>query len=123
MDDQVTMQAVVVTQAAIDADQATERLALFNEAGTPVGYFTEEAVTGADVLLTGLVAGTAVDVAATDTANEAIAKLQAQNDVQLDGSDVLLTGLAAGAATTILATDTVNQAMAKLQAQIDALGT
>lgn len=120
MDDQDVKQ-IVVSQTTMDSNQISEKAALFNEAGTPVGYFTEESVTGADVLLTGYTSGTATPVAASDTANQAIAKVEAQAAVHETGADILLTGLASGSAVAIAATDTVNQAMAKLQAQIDAL--
>lgn len=57
----------------------TERIALFNEDGDPwTPDISAGNVTGAEVLLTGMTAGTNTAVAATDTVNQAIAKLQAQ---------------------------------------------
>lgn len=78
MGNQMVTQAVVVSQTAIKPSQTTEKIAFFTEAGVPIDVDPAASVTGADVVLTGMVAGTATEVAATDTVNEAIAKLQAQ---------------------------------------------
>lgn len=99
MGDQAVRQMIVVSQDTINENELSEKSAFFDEEGAPfnigsVGPQGEPgadgadgadgddapAATGANVLLTGLVAGTATAVAATDTVNEAIAKLQAQID-------------------------------------------
>lgn len=117
----VTKQAILVPATAMDGSRVSERLALFNDDGEPVLALTfEEIPTGADIVLTGYTAGTATDVAATDTVAEGIAKVEAKADV---GTGVLLTGFVTGANTTVLATDTLLEALQKLQGQIDALGT
>jgi hypothetical protein len=76
MDNQETEQAVLVTQAAVDPDMGLGRIALFDESGDPVQNL--ESVSGADVVLTGLIAGSAAAPVATDTINQAVAKLQAE---------------------------------------------
>jgi hypothetical protein len=83
MGDQKTTQAMIVDQSEINKSQVVERFALFDSDGVPVAtddLVTATPPTGADVVLTGMVAGEAAAVAATDTVNEAIAKLQAQVD-------------------------------------------
>lgn len=96
MEGQAVRQMIVVSQDTIDENEIAEKSAFFDEEGEPFNIGTqgeqgiqgiqgepgEDAgdVTGADVLLTGMVAGTDDPVAATDTVNEAIAKLQAQID-------------------------------------------
>ena len=60
--------------------------------------------------------GDAVDVESTDTANEAIAKVEAKADTPDTGAEVILTGYVLGSAVDIAATDTVNQALGKVQA-------
>lgn len=87
-------QAILVSQAAVDGGRALEKIALFDATGTPIA--TDDLVaanppTGEDVLLTGMSAGEAAAVTATDTVNEAIAKLQAQYDA-LDGRVTTLEG-------------------------------
>lgn len=76
---QTVTQGVVTSQGAIRPHQTVEKIALFNQDGTPFDV-DGSAPTGADILLTGLTAGTATPVAATDSVNAAIAKLQAQID-------------------------------------------
>ena len=90
MDNQDLTQAIVVNATDINENQVTQRFAFFDETGTPLELSdliakgdkgdTGPAATGDNVLLTGMVAGEAEAVAATDTVNEAIAKLQAQID-------------------------------------------
>lgn len=114
--DQKTSVLVVTNVPELDANMALQRVALVHDDGTAVD-FTGVATTGDAVLLTGMVEGTATDVAATDSVNEAVAKLQAQAKVNPVGSQILLTGLTDGDAVAVGATDTVNEAIAKLQAQ------
>lgn len=76
MESQDTMQAILITRATVNPNQTLERLALFDESGDPVD--TLESVGGGDVVLTGFVpAPVGSPVAATDTVNQAIAKLEA----------------------------------------------
>jgi len=79
MDDQVHKQAILVSEADFDHNESFERIALFDESGDLVQNL--ESISGSDVLLTGLVTGTPVAVAETDTVNEAVAKLQAEAKV------------------------------------------
>lgn len=74
---QGTTQAVLVTDTGYDTNKVSQRIALFDTDGALVEFSSLD-VTGADVPLTGMVAGADEAVAATDTVNEAIAKLQAQ---------------------------------------------
>lgn len=115
---QKTSKMILIANPEDELNMVGQRVALFNEDGTQVD-FTGVATTGAAVLLTGMVAGTADDVAATDTINEAVAKLQAQAKVHPVGSQILLTGLTTGDAVAVGATDTVNEAIAKLQAEVE----
>jgi hypothetical protein len=72
---QKVTQALVVT-GPINPTQDVERIALFNSDGTPVTFDGTE--TGAQVLMTGYTAQSAGNVAATDTVNHAVAKLEAR---------------------------------------------
>lgn len=112
-------QAVVVSGAVIDPNQATARIALFDEAGDPIDLDAIDASpqTGDDVLLTGFEAGSAGAILATDTVNEALAKVEATVG-DIDGSTVVLTGFTTGTAGAVAATDSVNAAIAKLEARI-----
>lgn len=115
-----TEQAIFTDQAALDPTRMVKRLALFNDDGTPAVALTfEEVPTGADVLLTGYTAGAWSAVAATDSVNEAIAKVATFRV----GSNILLTGYALGANVDVAASDTVNGAFGKVQKQIDDLVT
>lgn len=76
---QTVLQAVLTPTADINPTQAVARLAVFDEDGNSVDLTAnQETPTGADVDLTGFTAGTAGPVAATDSINEAVAKLQAR---------------------------------------------
>lgn len=123
MGNQVTRQAVISEQQSINRNQKTEEFALFGPDGTPVSFDALLVQTGADVVLTGYEAGEAAAIEATDTVNEAVAKLEAGlADIAPDtGADVVLTGYVAGVADDIEATDTVNEALAKLEARIATL--
>jgi hypothetical protein len=72
---QKIMQAVVIDRPAMTDGQMALQLSLFNPDGTPA---TVTPQTGANVKLTGFTTGAAGAVAATDTINQAIAKLQAR---------------------------------------------
>lgn len=125
MENQDTTQVVVVSQAAVNPAQGLGRLALFDDTGAPIATddLVLASVTGADVPLTGYAKGSAEAVAATDTVNEAIGKVEAQAAVDPTGADVVLTGYVAGSADDVAATDSVNEAIAKLEARIAALET
>jgi hypothetical protein len=111
-------QAMFVSQGAVDPTRTVKRFALFNDDGTPAVALTfSELPTGADVLLTGYTAGAWSAVAATDSVNQAIAKVATFRI----GSNILLTGYAVGADAVLAATDSVNAAMAKVQGQINAI--
>lgn len=69
-------QAVVVAQTNISSSQNAERIALFHPDGTAVTL--SAAQTGADVKLTGFTTGAAGALAATDSVNVALGKLQAR---------------------------------------------
>ena len=75
---QAVTQAVVTTQSEINQSQVTERIAFFDEDGNPVNVADAAAPTGASVTLTGYESGSSGDVAATDSVNAAIAKLEAR---------------------------------------------
>lgn len=96
LESQATSQAVLVSQAALNEEQAYERLALFDDDGTPV---TSLAAIGTGVL-TGYVAGTDDDVAATDSINEAIAKVEAKAQVGYAVSVTTGTAIGTAAKTT-----------------------
>jgi hypothetical protein len=78
---QKVTRAIVMADVPLTPQMGTERIVLVNADGTPwspeVGAGT---VTGDEVLLTGMTAGTNTPVAASDNVNQAIAKLQAQID-------------------------------------------
>lgn len=112
LNSQRSVQAVIVSQAALDPTSVPQRLALFTEAGVAVTDLVT-VDTGASVVLTGYTSGSAGAVAATDTVNQAIAKLEATEPT---GAQVILTGYTSGSAGTVAATDSVNQAIAKLEA-------
>jgi hypothetical protein len=113
-------QAMFVSQSEVDPTRAVKRLALFNDDGTPAVALTfSEIPTGADVLLTGYTTSAWSAVAASDTVNQAIAKV-ANFRV---GSNIVLTGYALGANADVAASDTVNGAFGKVQKQIDDLVT
>lgn len=75
-ENQKVMKAVVDTGGHIDPSQVTMRLALFDVDGDPIDL--GDVPTGAEVKLTGFVPGAAGAVAAADSVNQAIAKLQAR---------------------------------------------
>ena len=75
MDDQNHTQTIVVSDESLDPNMMVQRTAFFNADGTPLNLDDQ---TGAEVILTGYSAESAAAVAATDTANEAIAKLEAR---------------------------------------------
>lgn len=77
MGGQVTNQGVVVAQEAVNPNQVLERVALFDEDGTPIDLGAIPALDGDEILLTGYEAGTAAAVGATDTINEGLAKVEA----------------------------------------------
>lgn len=76
---QIPLQGVVSDQASMNPKQQSVRFALFKEDGSPVdlGSVGTEP-TGAQVVLTGYSGQSAANVAATDTINHAIAKLEAR---------------------------------------------
>jgi len=76
-DNQPTRQVVPVTAARPIAGQPFEQMAFFSAAGVPLSGIGV-ADTGATVVLTGYAAHAVGNVAATDTANVAIAKLEAR---------------------------------------------
>lgn len=79
MGNQAVVQSVVVAQSALDPSQTVQKLALFNEDGETLEVTDLAAgVTGADIVLTGYEAVTGDDLAATDTVNAALAKLEAR---------------------------------------------
>lgn len=116
MSNQVVQQLVIVDQTTVNKNNITTPVALFDESGTSVSVNSQ---TGADVLLTGYEAGDADALAASDTVNEAFAKIEA--GLAKTGADVVLTGYTSGTAGAVAATDTVNAAIAKLEARIAAL--
>lgn len=69
------VQAVVVDQSELTGSQFPMQLALFTPDGDAISIAPD---TGATVKLTGFTTGTAGSVAATDTVNQALAKLQAR---------------------------------------------
>lgn len=73
-------QAIVVPQESMNVGtRLPERVAFFNEDGTPVEFGGDASTpTGADVHLTGYTSGSAGNVAAGDSVNGAIAKLEAR---------------------------------------------
>ena len=75
---QAVTQAVVTTQSEINQSQVTERIAFFDEDGNVVDVTGGGSATGASVVLTGYESGSSGDVAATDSVNAAIAKLEAR---------------------------------------------
>jgi hypothetical protein len=105
MENQEVQQAILVVKSAPDYNRTLERIALFDENADPVQ--TLESVGGADVTLTGMVDGTAEEVAATDTVNEAIAKLQAQLLPVATGDAVLVGGTKTVSDANITATSKI----------------
>jgi predicted component of type VI protein secretion system len=117
---QVVEQAVIVTQASIKSGQTVTQIALFESDGSPVSTLLAEVPDGGDILLTGFTTGSAAALAATDTVNEAFAKLQARTlAAPAIGSNVLLTGYSIGTGkVAIAATDSVNAAIAKIESRL-----
>lgn len=119
MGNQTVTQGILTDQESFRANQGVEKIALFNADGTALDLAALQ--TGEDIVLTGYtIAGSYSAVAATDTINEAIGKLEAKADSDSqDGSEVLLTGYAiAGTGSAVAATDTVNEAIAKLEKRV-----
>lgn len=77
---QITEQAVVVSQTTLNPNLGIKQLALFDQAGEPIDLdgATPVSQTGQNILLTGFSAGSAGNVEATDTVNQALAKLEAR---------------------------------------------
>ncbi len=69
--------AVVKAGTTMPPNQRAFEFALYDETGAPVSVLTTAVPDGSEVILTGFVAGSAGSVAATDTVNAAIAKVQA----------------------------------------------
>jgi len=120
---QATEQVVVVAQSSINPRQTVTRMALFESDGSPVSTLLAEVPDGGDVVLTGYTSTSAAAVAATDTVNAGIAKLEARTLAAPPvGSNVVLTGYVLGSSTAaVAATDTLNAAISKLEKRIAAL--
>jgi len=79
MTNQTVRQGILVERNTPVANQLFMKVCLFNEDGEPiVDLATAAPDTGAEVLLTGYTPVAADDVAAADTVNAAIAKLEAR---------------------------------------------
>lgn len=77
MHQKTTQAFVVTTQVELKPHQKIESIALFDENGDPIDVASLTVQTGDDTLLTGYeIAVAAAPVAATDTVNEAIGKLE-----------------------------------------------
>jgi hypothetical protein len=74
---QKVTQAQLVTEATMNKNQGTERIALFDATGAPITPQTAPD-TGASVLLTGYTTHAAGAIAAGDSVNVALAKLEAR---------------------------------------------
>lgn len=75
----ISKQIIVVEGVSgINPNQLTERLILFDENGVPFDFSGSTPQTGANVFLTGYVPEEDYVVEATDTVNEAIAKIEAE---------------------------------------------
>ena len=73
-----TVQMVLVDQENMGPlSQKAQKVAIYDSTGTPVDFTADADDTGADVLLTGYAAGSYSAISATDSVNEAIAKLAA----------------------------------------------
>lgn len=122
---QIARRLQLVDNPVVPGNAIFEPVVLLAADGTPAVGFTFESIpTGADVLLTGWASGSDGSIAATDTVNEAITKLDARTSSDPTAGDIVLTGFTAGTDTTaIAATDNVNEALAKLQNRILALET
>jgi hypothetical protein len=66
---------MVMAQTVPTSSQISERIALFDSSGVPIDITAQ---TGANVKLTGFVTGATGALAAADTLNAALAKLQAR---------------------------------------------
>jgi len=106
-------QLMVVSQAAPKPNQFTKKVALYNADGTVLSMIEQ---TTAVVVITGYaIAGTAATLAATDTLNVALGKLE-KNTAVKTSAILPITGYAiAGAAAALGATDTLNVALGKLE--------
>jgi len=71
---QMVKQAIIVEQASMAKHNTAAQIALFDENGDPVKINPN----GEEIVLTGYESGEAGEVAASDTVNEAIAKLEAR---------------------------------------------
>ncbi len=81
MHQKITQAFVVTTQVELKPHQKIEKIALFDENGDPIDVSSLTVQTGDDTLLTGYeIAVAAAAVAATDTINEAIGKLEKRVD-------------------------------------------
>ena len=92
MDQKIT-QATVISGVPKAPDQATFSLSLFDVNGVPIDFTAREDPTGSGIILTGLnlPSGSTDPVVATDSVNDAVAKLQAQLDAATARLDALET--------------------------------
>ncbi len=74
----VKKQLVVVPDASWTPNQVSEEVGLFNADATPISLAALTVQTADDILMTGYVIGVAGALAATDTINEALGKLEAR---------------------------------------------
>ncbi len=115
--DQTVTQAMVTNQAEIKPNQGLERIALFDSNGDPVDLASLVIQTADNTLMTGYeIAGAYTAVAAADTVNEAIGKVEylatTPYDVEMTGYVIDGTGGA------LAATDTLMEAIAKLEKRV-----
>lgn len=128
---QVVKQVIFVSQDEPKTNQTFERLAMFNEDGTPFVALNFE--TGAGALLTGYeIATGAAALDPADTLNEALGKIEYRLDVVENAGylaaagvrSTVLTGFAvAGAVSAVADTDTILEALGKLQKAVEDLDT
>lgn len=120
----IARQMIVVSQAAVRANQETSDVALFAPDGSPV-VTTAFTGTGATVPMTSYAGHAAGNVAAADTVNDAIGKLEARIaalEAHDTSAEIVITGYTeAGAAAALSATDTLNVALGKLEKRIEDL--
>jgi len=107
---------MVVSQAVPRPNQFTKKVALYNADGTVLSMIEQ---TTAVVVITGYaIAGAAAALAATDTLNVALGKLEKNTSVKTTALIPITSYAIAGAAAALAATDTINVALGKLEKRI-----
>lgn len=112
---ELQLQATVVSKSAPTNGHGVLNIALFNPNGTP---YTDTTATATLVLTGYAIAETGSAVAATDTVNAAIGKLEKRVTDTTTATLVLTDYAIAISGSAVAETDTVNAAIAKLEKRV-----